>query len=95
MTDSHSNVHLNHELQDFEHASAEEICIISKDLASNKASGADKRPVELYEIGSVSLYRVLAWLFSKIFTNVFVRIDLMRVLLVLLIKNKTLNSSSS
>ena len=60
LTDSRSNVHLNQEFQVFEHVSAEEICTICKDLVSNKASGEDKIPAEVYKFGSVSRYCVLA-----------------------------------
>ena len=75
--------------------STEEICFQSEKLGRNKSVGADDIPAEVYKHGFPTLFRVLACLFSKMLGNTFFPNELMKVLLVTMIKNKTLISSDS
>ena len=80
---------------DFEPLSKEEICLLSEKLGRNKSVGADDVPAEVYKHGFPTLFRVIACLFNKMLSNTFLPSELMKILFVPKIKNKTLISSDS
>ena len=75
--------------------SAEEICLLSEKLGRNKSVGADDIPAKVYKYGSPTLFRVLAALFNKMFSNTFLPSEFMKILLIPMIKNKTLAFSGN
>ena len=85
---SKSNLHVNVGSVEFEPLSAEEICLLSEKLGRNKSVGADDIPAEVYKYGSPTIFRVLACLFNKMLSNTFLPSELMKVLIVPLIKNQ-------
>ena len=87
--------HVNDGSVEFEPLFAEEICSLSEKLSRNKSVGIVDIPVEVYKYETHTLFRVLACLFIKMLSTSFLPSDLMRVLLVPMIKNKTLLSSDS
>ena len=89
------NFHVNVWSVEFEPLSTEEICLLSEKLGRNKSVGADDIPAEMYKYGSPTLFRLLACLFIKMLSNTFFPSEFMKVLLVPIIKNKTLISSDN
>ena len=64
-------------------------------LGRNKLFNADDIPDEVYNYGYPSILRILACLFNKMLSKIILRGELMEILLVPMIKNKTLISSES
>ena len=56
-------------------------------MGRNNSVGEDDIPAEVFRYGSLTLFRVLACLFNKMLSNIFLPIELM--------KNKTLISSDT
>ena len=92
---SNSNIHVNVGSVEFEPLSTEEICLLSEKLCINKSVCAQDISTEVYKYEYCTLFRVLQWLFNKLLSKTFLPSDLMNVLLVIMIKHKSLISSES
>ena len=75
--------------------SFEEVCLLREKLSSNKAKGYDNIPAEVYKYAPAALMKLLARLFSLMLRYRFLPKNLMKVMLVPIMKCKTGNPMSS
>ena len=93
--DSVCNEHLAGGTWPSEPVSVEEVALLGCRLASNKAKGLDDIPAEVFKFASYKLCRLMALLFSLMFKYRYIPKELMKVVLIPIIKNKTLNPGIS
>ena len=93
--DSRSDIHVNPSESTAVAVSFEEICLLREKLSSNKAKGYDNIPAEVYKYAPAALMKLLARLFSLMLRYRFLPKNLMKVMLVPIMKCKTGNPMSS
>ena len=92
---SRSEMHLHPSNTDVDSVTVEEVLFLVGRLSNDKTSGYDGLPAEVFKFGSVLLLKILARLFTLMFLHRFLPLELMKVVLVPILKCKTANAGSS